>query len=132
MPPLAIETWHKAMKARDAGKLDDLLADDVIFQSPVVHSAQNGKAITKLYLTAAMEVLGNDSFRYVGEWYGETSAVLEFETEIDGIKINGIDMIAWNDTGRIINFKVMVRPLKAINKLHELMGAWLSKMMPKA
>ena len=120
------------MKVRDASKLDALLADDVVFQSPVVHSPQKGKAITKIYLTAAMEVLGNDNFRYVGEWYGDTSAVLEFETEIDGIKINGIDMIAWNDAGQISNFKVMVRPLKAINKLHEMMGALLSKMAPKS
>lgn len=131
MTPLAIENWHKAMKARDASKLDTLLANEVIFQSPVVHSPQVGKAITKVYLTAAMEVLGNDSFRYVGEWYGDTSAVLEFETEIDGIKINGIDMIAWNAAGQITNFKVMVRPLKAINKLHEMMGALLMKMAPK-
>ena len=131
MTPLAIENWHKAMKVRDASKLDELLADDVVFQSPVVHSPQVGKPITKVYLTAAMEVLGNDNFRYVGEWYGDTSAVLEFETEIDGIKINGIDMIAWNEAGQITNFKVMVRPLKAINKLHEMMGALLAKMAPK-
>lgn len=132
MQPLAIENWHKAMSVRNASALDTLLADDVVFQSPVVHSPQVGKPITKVYLTAAMEVLGNDKFRYVGEWYGDTSAVLEFETEIDGIKINGIDMIAWNDAGQITNFKVMVRPLKAINKLHEMMGALLMKMAPKA
>ena len=131
MTPLAIENWHKAMKVRDASKLDELLAENVVFQSPVVHSPQVGKPITKVYLTAAMEVLGNDNFRYVGEWYGDTSAVLEFETEIDGIKINGIDMIAWNEVGQITNFKVMVRPLKAINKLHEMMGALLAKMAPK-
>ena len=131
MTPLAIENWHKAMKVRDASKLDELLAENVVFQSPVVHSPQIGKAITKVYLTAAMEVLGNDNFRYVSEWYGDTSAVLEFETEIDGIKINGIDMIAWNEAGQITNFKVMVRPLKAINKLHEMMGALLAKMAPK-
>lgn len=131
MTPLAIENWHKAMKVRDASKLDELLAENVVFQSPVVHSPQVGKPITKVYLTAAMEVLGNDNFRYVGEWYGDTSAVLEFETEIDGIKINGIDMISWNEAGQITNFKVMVRPLKAINKLHEMMGALLAKMAPK-
>jgi hypothetical protein len=131
MQPLAIENWHKAMKARDASALDALLADDVVFQSPVVHTPQKGKPITTLYLTAAMQVLGNDTFRYVGEWFGPDSAVLEFETVIDGITINGIDMIAWNDADQITSFKVMVRPLKAMNKLHEMMGAMLMAMAQK-
>lgn len=126
--PAAIEGWHKQIKARDWQGLDALLADDVVFQSPVVHTPQVGKAITKLYLTSAMEVLGNEAFRYVGEWFGPASAILEFETEIDGIKINGIDMIGWNEAGQISTFKVMVRPLKAINMLHATMGARLSKM----
>lgn len=130
--PAAIEGWHKAMAARDSQALDRLLADDVVFQSPVVHTPQVGKAITRLYLTAAMEVLGNEAFRYVGEWFGPRSAVLEFETEIDGIKINGIDMIGWNEAEQINSFKVMVRPLKAINTLHGLMGARLSEMAAKA
>lgn len=131
MQPLAIENWHKAMKQRDPALLDQLLADDVVFQSPVVHTPQKGKPITSLYLTAAMQVLGNDQFRYVGEWFGETSAVLEFETVIEGISINGIDMIGWNDAGQINSFKVMVRPLKAINMLHQMMGAMLTQMAPK-
>jgi hypothetical protein len=131
MQPAAIENWHKAMKVRDASALDALLADNVVFQSPVVHTPQKGKAITALYLTAAMKVLGNDQFRYVGEWFGPTSAILEFETEIDGISIDGIDMIGWNDKGQITSFKVMVRPLKAINKLHEMMGKLLMEMAPK-
>ncbi|MCE9648821.1 MAG: nuclear transport factor 2 family protein [Parvibaculum sp.] len=131
MKPAAIETWHRLMSARDSQGLDRLLADDVVFQSPVVHTPQVGKAITRLYLTAAMEVLGNEAFRYVGEWFGPTSGVLEFETEIDGIKINGIDMIGWNDADQITSFKVMVRPLKAINKLHAMMGALLNEMTAK-
>lgn len=131
MQPLAIENWHKAMKQRDPKMLDQLLADDVVFQSPVVHTPQKGKPITTLYLSAAMQVLGNDQFRYVGEWFGENSAVLEFETELDGISINGIDMIGWNDAGQINSFKVMVRPLKAINMLHQMMGAMLTQMAPK-
>lgn len=131
MQPLVIENWHKAMKVRDPAALDTLLADEVTFQSPVVHTPQVGKAITKLYLSAAMHILGNDEFRYVGEWFGPTSAILEFETTIDGIKINGIDMIGWNDAGQINSFKVMVRPLKAINKLHEMMGKLLAEMAPK-
>lgn len=131
MTPAPIESWHKVMTARDRQGLALLLADDVVFQSPIVHTPQVGKAITTLYLTAAMEVLGNEAFRYVGEWFGSSSAVLEFETEIDGIKINGIDMIGWNEAGQISSFKVMVRPLKAINMLHAMMGARLSEMAPK-
>lgn len=131
MQPLAIENWHKAMNVRDPSALDTLLADDVVFQSPVVHTPQKGKAITKLYLSAAMKVLGNDAFRYTGEWFGPTSATLEFETTLEGISINGIDMIGWNDKGQITSFKVMVRPLKAVNKLHEMMGKLLLEMAPK-
>lgn len=127
----AIEQWHAYATSRDTSILDRLLAEDVIFQSPVVHTPQKGKAITKLYLTAALETLGNDKFKYVGEWFGPTSAILEFETVIDGISINGIDMIGWNAAGQITSFKVMVRPLKAINMLHAKMGEMLAAMAPK-
>lgn len=130
MQPAAIENWHRVVKSKDPKGLDDILADDVVFQSPVVHTPQRGKAITMTYLTAAMHVLNNDDrFRYVGEWFGPDSAILEFETEIDGIVINGIDMIGWNKEGKIDRFKVMVRPLKAINLLHSLMAERLAAMM---
>ncbi|MGB5947905.1 MAG: nuclear transport factor 2 family protein [Parvibaculum sp.] len=130
MQPAAIENWHRVVKSKDPKGLDAILADDVVFQSPVVHTPQRGKAITTAYLTAAMHVLSNDDrFCYVGEWFGADSAVLEFETEIDGIVINGIDMIGWNEEGKINRFKVMVRPLKAINLLHSLMAERLAGMM---
>lgn len=115
---------------RDVSALDTLLADDVVFLSPVVHLPQNGKAITTLYLSAAMTVLGNAAFRYTDEWIGPKSGVLEFEALIDGISINGIDIINWNDENQITGFKVMVRPLKAVSKLHDLMGKLLLEMMP--
>ncbi|MBK9163555.1 MAG: nuclear transport factor 2 family protein [Acidobacteria bacterium] len=121
----AVEEWHKIVSTRDVGLLDELLAEDVVFYSPVVHTPQVGKPITAMYLTAAMHVFGNESFRYVREVVGESDAVLEFETEIDGITVNGVDMIKWNAEGRITEFKVMVRPLKAINLIHELMGRML-------
>lgn len=121
-----ITEWHKIVDSGSSSGLDTLLADDVIFYSPVVHAAQIGKAITTMYLTAALHVFGNTSFRYVREVVGERDAVLEFETEIDGIIINGVDMIRWNDDGRIIEFKVMIRPLKAINLIHQKMGEMLS------
>lgn len=122
----AIAGWHEFVRTRDPAMLHDLLAEGAVFESPVVHTPQAGRPIVEKYLLAAMTVLGNDSFRYLGEWTADGSAVLEFATEIDGITINGVDMIAWNDAGKITRFKVMVRPLKAINLLHQLMGARLA------
>jgi hypothetical protein len=127
MPRNPIEDWHKVAQARNPALLADLLADDVVFHSPVVHTPQLGKRITMLYLSAAMRVLGNEAFRYTREIVGERDAVLEFVTEIDGITINGVDMIRWNDDGRITDFKVMVRPLKAVNLLHRMMGQMLEQ-----
>ena len=127
MIPSVIERWHAIVAARDARGLDELLADDVIFQSPVVHAPQVGKEITRKYLEAAMQVLNNDTFIYLNAWYGEHSAVLEFQCTCNGIVINGVDMIEWNAAGRISNFKVMVRPLKAINALHQMMGQMLQR-----
>ncbi len=120
-----IEKWHNIVRTRDASGLGELLADDVVFYSPVVHTPQIGKQITTMYLTAALRVFGNDSFRYAREVVGESDAVLEFETEIDGIIVNGVDMIRWNGDGKIIEFKVMLRPLKAVNIIHQKMGEML-------
>jgi hypothetical protein len=123
----AISQWHDIVRTRDASGLSELLSDDVVFYSPVVHTPQVGKAITSIYLTAAVVVFGNESFRYVREIVGERDAVLEFETEIDGIVINGVDMIKWNEDGQITEFKVMIRPLKAVNLIHQKMGEMLKR-----
>ena len=120
-----LKRWHAVVEARDVSGLDSLLADDVTFHSPVVHTPQQGKALTRMYLTAALAVLGNGGFRYVREVADEHNAVLEFTTELNGIHINGVDMITWNEVGQIVDFKVMVRPLKAINLLHQMMAAQL-------
>lgn len=122
-----IDRWHRLVAARDLAALDDLLADDVVFQSPAVHSPQVGKAVTRRYLEAALKVLNNDSFRYVGEWFAERSAVLEFETVIDGLQLNGVDVITWDVADRIVRFKVMVRPIKALQALIPLMAAELQR-----
>jgi SnoaL-like domain len=122
----ALAAWHEIVRTRKPKALDELLAGDVVFYSPVVHTRQVGKAITTMYLTAALHVFGSESFRYVREVVGESDAVLEFETEIDGIVVNGVDMIKWNGDGKITEFKVMVRPLKAINLIHQKMGQLLS------
>lgn len=121
-----LESWHQIIISRSPEGLKGLLADDVVFYSPVVHTPQVGKAITFKYLAAAVQVLDHESFRYVREVIGESDAVLEFETEIDGIIVNGVDMIKWNADGEIIEFKVMVRPLKAINLIHQKMAEMLA------
>lgn len=124
-----LQRWFDWM-ARDhsVDGLSPLLADDVVFKSPVVHTAQEGKFITMGYLLAAGQTLGNDSFRYTRVFDCGSRAVLEFETEMDGIQVNGVDMIEWNADGQITDFKVMVRPLKAVNAVHAAMGAMLVQM----
>jgi len=126
-----VKSWHAMLEARDVSRLDDLLADDVVFHSPVVHTPQRGKAITTLYLTAAYQVLFGSGFRYVREVIGDSDAILEFVSVIDGIHVNGVDMMHWNAEGKIDDFKVMVRPLKAVNLLHALMAGMLEQLAPK-
>lgn len=123
----AIVKWHDYVVARDPALLDALIADDCVFTSPAVHTPQHGKAITMKYLTAAMTVLGGAGFRYLGEWRREQGAVLEFETVVDGMSVNGVDIIGWGDDGRITSFKVMARPIKGLMKVIEHMGAELAK-----
>ena len=123
--PETVARWHAIVEARDPAGLDDLLADDVFFRSPAVHTPQLGKALTTAYLSAAVVVLG-PTLRYVREWYDERSAVLEFEAELDGLAVHGIDLMVWGDDARLIEFTVMVRPMKGLQKLIELMAAKLA------
>ena len=140
-----LEAWHRVVKDMTESSLDEILADDVVFHSPVVHTPQEGKALTKLYLMAAFNVLPGQtptldntsdtpgkkpgsSFGYVREVVGDRDVVLEFVTQIDDIKINGVDLIRFGDDGKIVDFKVMVRPLKAIQKLHVQMAQMLEAM----
>jgi hypothetical protein len=127
---IPLEAWHEIVRTRNGAALESLLDDDVVFESPVVHTPQRGKAITTSYLRAALALLNNEKFRYLNEWLGPSSAVLEFATEVDGITLNGVDIITWNEAGKIAHFKVMVRPLKAINILHQKMGELLAARMP--
>lgn len=128
MTPPALARWHQLVRERDPRLLGDLLADSVVFHSPVVHTPQAGKPVTMLYLGAALKVFFNESFRYVREVVGAHDAVLEFEVQIDGVHVNGVDMIRWNDDGRIVDFKVMLRPLKAVNLIHQKMGEMLQRL----
>lgn len=126
MTDSALTNWHDLVKSRNIKGIDSLLADDVIFHSPVVHTPQVGKVVTTQYLMAAFFVFFNESFHYVRELSSTHDAILEFEVEIDGIQVNGVDMLKWNDEGKITEFKVMIRPLKAINLIHEKMAMLLA------
>ncbi len=133
----AVARWHELLRGDVAAGLDALLADDVVFLSPVVFTPQRGKDVTTTYLMAAYGTLGGSGagdgsggggFRYVREVLGTHDAVLEFETTVEGTHVNGVDMIRVDDEGRIVEFKVMVRPLQAVNRLHEVMRAQLEAM----
>jgi hypothetical protein len=123
--PSAVRGWHAVVQARDPALLDGLLADDVVFRSPAVFAPQQGKELTTRYLSSAIVVLG-PSLRYVGEWYDDTSAVLEFEADLDGVYVHGIDLLRWNADGRLVSFTVMVRPIRGLEKLIELMARQLA------
>ena len=120
--------WHEYMASRsDLTLLGAMIADDAVFHSPVVHTPQVGKAKVMAYLGAAAQVLGGDGFAYVRELVDGNHVLLEFSNELEGIHVNGIDLIEFDDAGKIKDFKVMVRPMKAMNKLWELMAAQLEK-----
>ena len=121
-----LDTWHRLVREHDPFGLNDLLAEDAVFHSPVVHTPQRGRTLTAGYLSAAFHVFFNPTFRYVREIVGASDAMLEFETEIDGIVVNGVDIIKWNSSGQIVDFKVMIRPLKAINLIQQRMAAMLA------
>lgn len=127
-----LDAWHDLVRRRDASALDDILADDCVFHSPIVRTPQRGKALSKLYLTAAILLLGGEGFHYVREITGERDAMLEFRAVVEGIEVNGVDIVRWNDAGKIADFKVMIRPLKAIQLLHAKMAAQLEKMKATA
>lgn len=123
-----IAKWHAYTETPSPVALNALLHDDVVFHSPVVHTPQRGKQITFAYLWAANSTLGNESFKYLREVVDGPHVVMEFETKMDGVTVNGIDMITFDADGLIIDFKVMVRPLQAVNKVHQQMGEMLKAM----
>ena len=138
----AVKIWHQAMKSKDVSIWNELLDDDVVFHSPVVFTPQKGKKITIMYLMAATGVFGSadkktgllestqtgSKFHYINEIVGKTSALLEFESEIEGTYINGADLLQWNENNKLTEVKVMVRPLQAVNMLHQKMKAMLELM----
>ena len=120
-----ITKWHEVVSTKNYQLLEEILDDTVIFYSPVVFTPQKGKEITKIYLSAAAEVFEGNSFSYVRELIKDNEAALEFELELDEIKVNGVDLITWNHEKKITEFKVFIRPLQAVNALHQKMGAML-------
>ena len=123
-----LKKWHDVIEGgNDPSALAEIIAEDAVFHSPVVHTPQEGRAIVVAYLSAAGQTLGNDSFTYVRQLVDGNNAMLEFTTEMDGIHVNGIDLIHFDEEGMIKDFKVMVRPLKAVNKVWEMMAAQLER-----
>lgn len=123
-----LEKWHEVVKTKDYELLSSILADDVVFYSPVVFTPQKGKQITLMYVSAAAEVFEGNSFRYTNEIINGNKASIEFELELEGIKVNGVDLITWNENQKITEFKVFIRPLQAVNAMHKQMGVMLEKM----
>ncbi|WP_102145036.1 nuclear transport factor 2 family protein [Mycobacterium hubeiense] len=127
MTPPVIQRWIDVVEGDRPEELESLLADDAVFYSPAVFTPQEGKATTLAYLTAAAKLFGGEDFRYVGQWFADRSAVLEFTADIDGIHVNGVDMIAWNDDEQITSFKVMLRPFKALQTVMPKMAELLQQ-----
>lgn len=124
---LGLAAWHRYMLGSDPALLDELVADDAVFHSPVAHTPQIGREKVLMYLTAVGQVFGNGTFRYVRELVDGPETCLEFECEMDGVNVNGIDLIRFDLEGRIVDFKMMVRPLEGINKVWDLMAVELEK-----
>ncbi len=139
-----IAQWHEFLRGRLPDGLDELLHDDVVFYSPIVFTPQAGKALTKLYLEAAGQTLpgerpsggdvasGSGGFRYTKQVLADDTAVLEFETTVEGKYVNGVDIIRCDADGKIVEFRVMIRPLQAVNLVHQQMAAMLERMKPPA
>jgi SnoaL-like domain len=122
--PAALSRWHAVVESRNPALLNDLLAEEVVFRSPAVFTPQEGKALTRGYLSAAVKVLG-PSLRYVSQWHDQSSAVLEFEADLDGVYVQGVDILRWNAEDKLVSFTVMVRPLRGLQKLVDLMALQL-------
>ena len=126
---LGLKRWHEVIEGGSSPEaLSAMIREDAVFHSPVVHTPQVGRPIVVAYLSAAGQTLGNESFEYVRELVDGENAMIEFQTTMDGIHVNGIDLIRFDEDGNIVDFKVMVRPLKAVNKVWEQMAAMLEKM----
>ncbi|OBK63238.1 polyketide cyclase [Mycobacterium colombiense] len=126
MTPPVIQQWPTVMEGGHPDRIDGLLADDAVLYSPAVYTPQRGKAVCGSYLRAAETMFADTNFRYVAQWYGDTSAVLEFVAEVDDIHIDGVDLIEWNADNKITSFKVMMRPLKALQTVIPRMGGLLA------
>ena len=125
MTPPVIERWLAFIESGHSDELDEMLAEDAVFYSPAVFTPQRGREKAAAYLRAADKLFSGNNFRYMGKWFGPHSAVLEFTAELDGLTVEGIDMIWWNDEDKIVSVKVMIRPLKALQALVPKMGELL-------
>ena len=123
-----LELWHQGLKSQDSNFLDEILDDSCVFTSPIVFKPIEGKEMSKLYLMGAGQTFDMGRFRYVRELVDGLDTILEFETYIDDTSVNGVDIIRWNEKGKIIDFKVMIRPLQAISALQKKMSEALENI----
>jgi hypothetical protein len=128
---IGLERWHEVVESRDAARLPAIIAGNAVFRSPAVHTPQEGRDLVTAYLAGALTVLG-PGLRYHDEWTRERDAVLRFTTEVDGLQIEGVDLITWDDDGQIAEFTVMIRPLKALNAVVARMGEELARLADQA
>ncbi len=127
MTPPVIQRWIEIIDTGRTDGLHDLLAEDAVFYSPAVFTPQEGRTKAAAYLAAASKLFADTDFHYVEQWFSDRSAVLEFVADVDGTHVNGVDMIHWNDDGRITSVKVMLRPLKALQAVIPEMGKLLQQ-----
>lgn len=125
---VGLDTWHKFVNERNIHELNSFISDDVTLYSPVVFKPIKGKFMVTMYLQAAAEIIANDSFKYVREVVDKQNAILEFETEINGLSVNGVDMLQFTKDGKLKEIKVMIRPLKGVNVVHQKMAEYLEKI----
>lgn len=125
---VGLDTWHKFVNERNIHKLNSFISDDVTLFSPVVFKPIKGKFMVTMYLQAAAEIIANDNFKYVREVVDKQNAILEFETEINGLSVNGVDMLQFTKDGKLKEIKVMIRPLKGVNVVHQKMAEYLEKI----
>ncbi len=111
--------WHQVVFEGKLDLLDQMLADDVVFHTPLYLKPRKGRQVTRFILATVIEIFEN--FTYHREIIDGDSWMLEFSADIGGISLKGIDLIRWNEAGQIIDFEVYIRPLNGVQALGDAM-----------
>ena len=124
---VGLKRWHEVVESRDPSLLPGIIAEDAVFRSPAVHTPQEGRDLVAAYLAGALVVLGPE-LTYHDEWARDHDAVLRFTTTVDGLQVEGVDLVTWDDDGQIVGFTVMIRPFRALEAVISGMRAELAKL----